>query len=97
MEIPSTPWREAAWRPADAYAHAPCPAAWHPLEGSVGHTFTHFHLELSIAVGRVSDDAVPDDLPEGIWVRPDRLGEHALPTLMKKLVRHVLAGLKAAP
>jgi A/G-specific adenine glycosylase len=28
---------------------------------------------------------------EGIWVRPDRLGEHALPTLMKKIAAHAVA------
>ena len=89
MEVPSTPWTEARWRPDEAQKHAPVVAEWQPLAGSVGHTFTHFHLELSILVGLAAGDA-----GEGVWVRPDRLGDHALPTVMKKLVKHALAGLK---
>jgi A/G-specific adenine glycosylase len=89
MEVPSTPWTEERWRPDAALAHAPAATGWQPLAGSVGHTFTHFHLELSILVGRADGDAA-----DGVWVRPDRLGEHALPTVMKKLVKHALAGLR---
>ena len=88
MELPSTPWVETRWGAAQALGHAPVPADWRLLDGSVGHTFTHFHLELSILVGRASG-------VDGVWVRPERLGEHALPTVMKKLVKHALAGLRA--
>ena len=89
MEVPATPWLEPRWSPAAALAHAPAEAEWRALDGSVGHTFTHFHLELSILVGVVTGAA-----GEGIWVRPERLGEHALPTVMKKLVKHAQAALK---
>ena len=87
MEVPSTPWVETQWGAVEAVAHAPLKADWRLLAGSVGHTFTHFHLELSILVGSTAGT-------DGTWVRPDRLGEHALPTVMKKLVKHALAGLK---
>jgi A/G-specific adenine glycosylase len=91
MEIPSTPWRETGWAEAEATALAPVkPRSWRALPGTVGHTFTHFHLELSVLVGRV-DPVATETL--GLWLRPDRFGEQALPTLMKKLARHALAGL----
>jgi A/G-specific adenine glycosylase len=90
MEFPSTPWAETAWPdPARAAALAPVEAGgWRALPGRVGHSFTHFHLELGLLAGR-ADGAAAD----GIWVDPARLGEHALPTLMKKLARFALAGL----
>jgi hypothetical protein len=32
---------------------------------------------------------------EGMWSRVDRLGEHALPTLMKKVARHAVSAWSA--
>ena len=57
------------------------------LPGRVRHTFTHFHLDLTVAVGRVA----AGDPAAGVWVPVEALGDHALPTLMKKVVRHALA------
>lgn len=91
MEIPSTPWRGSPWKEEEAAAEAPVrPRRWHRLPGTVSHTFTHFHLELDVLIGRV-DPVATDTL--GIWLKPDRFGEQALPTVMKKLARHALAGL----
>jgi|HubBroStandDraft_1064217.scaffolds.fasta_scaffold00397_13 A/G-specific adenine glycosylase len=91
IEIPSTPWRSQPWDEAEAAALAPVkPRLWRALPGVVGHTFTHFHLELAVLVGRV-DPVATETL--GLWVRPDRFGEQALPTLMKKVARHAVAGL----
>lgn len=92
MEIPSTEWREEAWTLDLARAEAPLPAAalakdWRLLPGVVRHSFTHFHLELTIATGRAS----PSAPVRGLWCPLDRLGEQALPTLMRKLVSHALA------
>ncbi len=86
MEIPSTEWREKPWAPAAALRHAPFAAEWRMLPGTVRHTFTHFHLEMEIMAAPAEvDDA------DGIWCPVERFGEHALPTVMKKLVRHALA------
>jgi A/G-specific adenine glycosylase len=94
MEIPSTPWRVEPWNEGEAVSLAPAPPqAWHSLPGLVGHTFTHFHLELAVMVGRI-DGAVAD--PDGLWVQPGRLSDYALPTVMKKVVRHTLSGLAVA-
>ena len=62
-------------------------AEWRLLPGNVRHTFTHFHLELTLATGR----AGPKAAPQGIWCPLDRLEDQALPTVMRKVVRHALA------
>ncbi|MDR3435960.1 A/G-specific adenine glycosylase [Telmatospirillum sp.] len=88
MEIPSTPWRDdPPWELADAAAEAPVKTVWRPLPGLVRHTFTHFHLELTVVAGHAK---VPE-LAKGLWCQLDRLDEYALPTLMRKVVRHALA------
>jgi len=88
MEIPSTTWREGvAWDLDTAAAEAPLAAQWRLLPGLVRHTFTHFHLEMQVAVARTGSNP----LARGIWCPLDRLGEQALPTIMRKLVRHALA------
>jgi A/G-specific adenine glycosylase len=90
MEIPSTPWRAAPWREAEALSQAPIPTQWTELPGLVRHTFTHFHLELTVWAGR----ATVGQEAEGHWVRLDDLGGEALPSVMRKVVRHALqAGL----
>jgi A/G-specific adenine glycosylase len=53
------------------------------LPGVVRHVFTHFDLELSILVARVP--ASTDPPAGGFWVALDALGDHPLPTLMKKV------------
>jgi A/G-specific adenine glycosylase len=86
IEVPSTDWRAEAW-PADEALHAaPLAAAWRALPGVVRHTFTHFHLELTVLAAHVADTK---DVP-GRWCPVDRLGEQALPTVMKKVIRHAL-------
>lgn len=81
MEFPSTPWRTAPWSLADAELESPAPAAWRLLPGAVEHTFTHFHLKLAVAVGCAKAARVPG----ATWCAVDRLGDHALPTAMKKV------------
>ena len=87
MEIPSTPWRPEGWSLSDALASAPAEAAqWRLLPGLVTHTFTHFHLRLTIVVGL----AAAPQLARGLWCALDGLGDQALPTVMRKVVRHAL-------
>lgn len=88
MEIPSTPWREGGkWTLDEAGAEAPLSAQWRELPGMVRHTFTHFHLEMRLVAVRTG----PNPLARGIWCPLDQLGDQALPTLMRKIVRHALA------
>ncbi len=84
MEVPSSDW--AAREPADM-SQAPVAAEWRELPGRVDHGFTHFRLELTVLSAHVRKNAKA----EGVWVMPDALGDHALPTLTKKVVRHALA------
>lgn len=87
MEIPSTPWRGEPWDLAEARGEAPVASDWRPLPGMVSHTFTHFHLELLVVAGK----SRTPELAKGLWCPLDGLGDQALPTLMRKVVRHALA------
>ena len=86
MEVPSTEWRKRGWSARSARRHAPLAADWRVLPGMVRHSFTHFHLELVVMAAR-ADGVMPVD---GVWCPPARLGEHALPSLMKKVVAHAM-------
>lgn len=48
----------------------------------VNHTFTHFHLELRVMMGRVRQSSPG----KGIWVSWKELHRYPLPTLMKKVL-----------
>ncbi len=93
MEIPSSPWREggpmpsAAWTLAEAIPHAPLKSDFRPLRGLVRHTFTHFHLEVIVLAGVAKGE------PAGCrWVAPNDLVNEALPSLMRKVIRHATSG-----
>ncbi len=90
IEVPSTGWRSEPWTIDEAVRAAPAAAGWSLLPGVVLHGFTHFRLELAVVSGEGS-------AADGLWARPDRLGEHALPTLMKKVVQHAVSALSAPP
>lgn len=85
IEFPSTDWRDKVWDMDEAIKKAPFNVKWQPLLGTVHHTFTHFHLELTILSGY--DDLKQEGLD--IWSRPECFANYALPTLMKKIVKHV--------
>jgi A/G-specific adenine glycosylase len=89
MEVPSTEWRGQPWREGEAKQWAPVVATWRPLDGVVRHGFTHFELYLSLMAGRAKGRSAA----AGVWCPIDRLSDYALPTLMKKVVRHALARL----
>jgi len=88
MEVPGTPWTEAPV--ATGLSHAPLAADWQPLPGEVNHTFTHFHLTLSVLAAEDVAEFAPGD--DAVWCRPEQFADHALPTVMKKVVRHALRG-----
>jgi A/G-specific adenine glycosylase len=84
MEVPSTPWNGAAVKRPQA--HAPVKATWRKLAGKVEHTFTHFHLELSVLVAADIRDGEPRDDGDYRWVPRGALDGEALPTVMRKVV-----------
>ena len=87
MELPSTDWLDAPWRLADARRNAPVKAVWRRLPGTVRHGFSHFEIEFVLLEGTVDRAGGMD----GVWVAPERLGEHALPTMTRKLIGHARA------
>lgn len=89
MEVPSTDWQEGDWRMQEALKAAPISSP-RELPGQVSHTFTHFHLELKVLAGQATDAESAD----GVWCALDKFGDHALPTVMKKVVRHAIKHLK---
>ncbi len=89
MEVQSGVWREGMIAPASADADAPFAADWRALPGTVGHVFTHFRLEVTVLAARLEGDQGMAD--GAVWCAPERLGDHALPTEMKKSAAHALA------
>lgn len=87
MEIPSTPWRADPWTIDEALAAAPLTARWRSIPGAVEHVFTHFSLELSVVAARAGRGANT----EGEWCAVESLDTLALPSVMRKVVRHALS------
>ncbi len=89
-EVPSSPWREGAFVEASAMAEAPVPARWTTMTGLVRHTFTHFHLELTIARAIATTGRLAELAPGTSWCALDKLDERALPTVMRKVIEHAV-------
>jgi A/G-specific adenine glycosylase len=91
LETPSTPWEETAPDGSAVSAHAPVEADWEAVPGLVGHTFTHFHLELLVYRAAVDVGAGLTDAAEPErcrWVQWADLPEAALPSVMRKVLAH---------
>ncbi|MGY2052443.1 A/G-specific adenine glycosylase [Methylobacterium sp. JK268] len=87
-EPPTSPWTPD-YDPARGLLDAPLDARWKRLPGVVRHTFTHFPLELTVFLARVSAGTEP---PDGMRFTPRRhLDEEPLPGAMKKVLAHALA------
>lgn len=79
-QVPTTNWTVSRDGETGLNA-APTRADW-TNTGSVKHTFTHFHLELEVWVGKhVSDDPGP-----GWWSHISELENEALPKIMHKVL-----------
>lgn len=74
--LPTGPWGDAPPRLADA----PLAAEWHVLAGTVAHVFTHFRLELALAVARVDGHS----RGSGEWWTVDGMESAGLPTVFAK-------------
>jgi A/G-specific adenine glycosylase len=75
---PGTEWGEAA--PVEA---PPVAGDWRDVGAELRHTFTHFHLRLSLRVARLPLSA------EGYFIAAEDFDPAGLPTLMRKA--HALA------
>jgi A/G-specific adenine glycosylase len=86
-EVPTSEWTadDAGGSTADV---PPLAAEWRRLPGCVRHVFTHFPLELTVHRARVPAGT---RAPKGMRFVPlGRLGEEALPTLMRKVIAHAV-------
>lgn len=70
-------------------AMAPFTGQWHVIENAVAHVFTHFSLDLSLALyrGPQIDKVAVENLIGGSWWPVERIAEAGLPTLFAKAAR----------
>lgn len=79
-QVPTTDWNSRQDGSADI-SEAPIAADWKEA-GIAKHTFTHFHLELTVWKAiKVTDFKL-----DGWWCAIENLNEEALPTIMKKAI-----------
>lgn len=93
LETPSTPWEDAGPNGKSVREHAPLEADWQKMPGLVEHTFTHFHLELSVYRAGVGLDAMLKRCAEPErcrWLKLCDLAGAALPSLMRKVISHTV-------
>jgi len=85
MEVPGSAWNEGKMpKLKDVLKEAPARTSWTMLPGTVRHVFSHFALEVSVAHGTTVRPL------KGLWVSLERFEEEALPSVMRKIVRHAL-------
>jgi A/G-specific adenine glycosylase len=89
-EVPGSEWR-ADFHPDEARNSAPKlgkALRWRRRPGVVNHVFTHFPLALTVFVAAAPRDA---KAPKGgRWAAIDKLGQEALPNVMRKVIAHAL-------
>ena len=83
LEIPSSEWKEIKTGLPAARKAAPAKTDWRLLDGTVEHTFTHFHLVLRVMKG--------EGQTGGQWMKKEELLEAGFPSVQKKVIRKVLA------
>ena len=82
----STSWREGAWpEQTEIETASPLSIEWAEIPGEAVHVFTHFRLTMRVLKGKAQKGANVD----GFWVAPTLFAEHALPTVMKKVIKLV--------
>jgi A/G-specific adenine glycosylase len=90
-EVPGSEWRadfdiEAARKSAPKLGK---PLRWRRRPGVVNHVFTHFPLALTVFVASAPRGTTAPK--GGRWASIDKLGQEALPNVMRKVIAHALA------
>ncbi len=93
LALPGTDWAETPCR------RLPFAGEWEHCPTPVRHGFTHFALELEVALTRLAGGARPRQLcgQELIWVPRQEIGDAGLPTLYARAVEVVTCWQAAAP
>jgi A/G-specific adenine glycosylase len=86
LEPPLGPWSEKFPSAKAALAQAPFASDWKKRPGIVRHGFTHFELEIEVYAAALAKRPKT----KGNWVGIEKLGEVALPTVMRKVIEHGL-------
>ncbi len=79
MEFPGTDWGA---KPVNPMAFAPLKRNWEKCDDGVKHIFTHFELRLDVYRTEASARSM-----KGVWAHLNDIGDYALPTVMKKVLR----------
>jgi A/G-specific adenine glycosylase len=88
LQPPLGNWVQSFPERSIALEEAPFVGEWIKKPGIVRHGFTHFVLELEVYAAHFARR--PNG--EGIWLNGNELSRAALPTVMRKVLRHGLAG-----
>jgi A/G-specific adenine glycosylase len=89
-EVPGSEWAES-----QPISQPPIKANWTKRRGIVEHTFTHFHLELTVWVATEVETSLPDGSYR--WVAAADVDAEALPTVMRKVIAHALSSSRRRP
>lgn len=92
-EVPSTDWRAKKWTKGDTSAALPFARGWRRLPGVVTHTFTHFHLELTVMAADLTAAQAKKLDGGAIWTPLERIGDAGLPSVMAKVAKHAMKAL----
>ncbi len=84
LGLPTTDWTEEEDNAPESCA--PAKSKWQAVPETVGHTFTHFHLEVSVLTGKTSRKEKAGE----IWLLHEDFKNHAVPTLFRKVAKHVV-------
>ncbi|KAA8613103.1 A/G-specific adenine glycosylase [Salipiger aestuarii] len=74
-------WPGSDWAEEASPESPPIRAEWKTLPGEARHTFTHFHLRLTVRTALVPMDRPPG---RGVFVGPEDFSPSDLPTVMRK-------------
>ncbi len=92
-EVPSTAWRARKWTKTDVDAARPFSKGWRTLPGRVTHTFTHFHLELTVLAADLTAAQAKKLDEAALWTPLERIGDAGLPSVMAKIAKHAMKAM----
>ena len=90
-------WPGTDWAGTEPDFAPPAAGSWQPVAGEVRHTFTHFHLRLSVMIARLPQGTTP---ARGDFLPPTAFRPASLPTVMRKvhdLAAATLGTIEPAP
>ena len=87
-------WPGTDWAETEPHGTPPIDADWQQSPVKVRHTFTHFHLELSLFHACLPIDAKPDC---GFFIAAPDFRPTDLPSLMRKTHKVALAAIDSLP